>query len=113
VVILRKTKNVSLEELQAFFRACEKNGVSVSSTPKSQHRRDSIIVGVNGERYRLTNNLANVLEQLNLSASVPDVSVRSARLGRSSAKSAYGTRKSKAAYRRGTAKKGKIKKLLK
>ena len=38
------------QELKAFFKACEKNGIGVSKVPLDRHGRVLIIIGENGER---------------------------------------------------------------
>lgn len=75
---MRVAKELRKEELQAFFRACKSNGVSVSSTPRP-HQLGSVIIGVNGERYRLTSDMRIPMEQCGTSDTVPGMSV--SRLG--------------------------------
>ena len=43
--------NIADYELQAFYRACEKNGVSVSNTPSHQNRRCPIVIKSGGEPH--------------------------------------------------------------
>lgn len=101
---MRRVKEIREEDLQAFFRACKRNGVSVSSTPRPHNRRSSVIVGVNGERYRITPDMRKVLEQSGTSHA-PGVSVihhGSHEMGLS--KPILGERTYKSAFVRGCAK---------
>jgi len=52
-----KNKVTQEEELQAFFRACNKNGISILSIPRRSSRRFSpTIIAENGERFIFSSN---------------------------------------------------------
>jgi hypothetical protein len=45
-------EDITKEELAAFFRSCERNGISVSRTPREE-RRNPVIIGENRALYTL------------------------------------------------------------
>lgn len=49
-----KAVRASSEELKAFFRACEKNGIEISNKPKKAHEATPIIVNKNGYRFSIS-----------------------------------------------------------
>ena len=74
---MQSTQPKSQEELlNAFFKACKKNGVSVSTTPNSRYRAEHVIIGVNGERYRITSGMRKILEKSKKSISTACISVQ-------------------------------------
>lgn len=51
---MAKSMRASSEELKAFFRACEKNGVEISSVPNKGNEYSPIIVNKNGHRFAVS-----------------------------------------------------------
>jgi hypothetical protein len=51
---MEKSVRATVEEINAFLRACEKNGIAVSEKPDYKKRRAPIIVDKDGQKYSIS-----------------------------------------------------------
>lgn len=51
---MTKAVRATVEEINAFLRACEKNGIAVSEKPDYKKRRAPIIVDKDGQKYSIS-----------------------------------------------------------